>query len=85
MAPLNLNVLNFVHNFNSNNIIISSTCGFHHCSLREQNVILRQDILPDPFGLTAQNNPVVIDPKEPLQRYLGKHSQHIAIHNFNYC
>ena len=72
MAPLSLDALNFIHNFNFSNTTIFSTCGFCYCFFCEQNVILRQDILPDPFGLTAQNHPVVVDSKEPLRRYLGK-------------
>ena len=58
---MNLNVLNFIHNLNPNNIIIFNTCGFHHCFFHEQNIILRHYILHDPFCLTTQNNPMVID------------------------
>ena len=61
MTFMNLNVLNFIHNFNFSNTIIFSTCGFHHCSLREQDIILRHCILLSPSCLAAQNNPVVID------------------------
>ena len=58
---IKFNALNFVHNFNFNNTIIFNTYNFHHCFFHEQNMIFCHRILLYPFGLTAQNNPVVID------------------------
>ena len=37
---MGLNALNLVYNLNSNNTTIFNTCGFHHCSFCEQNVII---------------------------------------------
>ena len=71
MASINLNTLNFIHNFNSSNITIFNICGFHHCFFCEQNIILHHRIFPDPFCLTAQNNPVVID----LRYFYGSPSE----------
>ena len=76
MVLMNFDALNFIYNFNSNNIIIFNTCSFHYCFFREQDVILRRCILPNPFDLTAQNNLVVINSEELLRKYLGKQSQH---------
>ena len=61
MILMNLNILNFIHNFNFNNTVIFNTCSFHHYFFHEQNIIFHHCIFFYSFCLTAQNNFVIID------------------------
>ena len=95
MAPMSPGALNLVHSSSPSNTATSSSCGFHHCSLREQDVILRHRILPVLFCLAAQNNPVVIDLRYSFGSTLeSNHNKYItnsilsrvmAFKDFSFC
>ena len=86
MASFSHGALNLVHRSSPSNTAISSSCGFHLCSLREPDVILHHRILPVLFCLAAQNNPVVIDLRYSFGSTLeSNHNTCLIGHNWFTC